>query len=152
MKEILKNRDKLRLGGEKKTLTVMFCDMVGFTKLSEPLVILPAERIGSQSMSLPTSTAVMLRPISSTPPSGMMRREDATPRGYLRPRSVLAAARRQERAEVRTPARSRPARMCATSLSVGSTMLYMPSPGPTVTHSSSEIEPQREFTGPFQES
>jgi adenylate cyclase len=33
--EILKDPSKLRLGGQKKELTVMFCDLVGFTKLSE---------------------------------------------------------------------------------------------------------------------
>ncbi|MCO5143092.1 MAG: adenylate/guanylate cyclase domain-containing protein [Oligoflexia bacterium] len=33
--EILKDHSKLRLGGQKKVLTVMFCDLVGFTKLSE---------------------------------------------------------------------------------------------------------------------
>jgi adenylate cyclase len=33
--EILKDPSKLKLGGQKKELTVMFCDLVGFTKLSE---------------------------------------------------------------------------------------------------------------------
>lgn len=35
VEEILKDQSKLRLGGQKKVMTVMFCDMVGFTKLSE---------------------------------------------------------------------------------------------------------------------
>ncbi len=35
--EILKDQSKLRLGGEKRELTVLFSDMVGFTKLSEGL-------------------------------------------------------------------------------------------------------------------
>lgn len=35
VEEILKDQTKLRLGGQKKELTVLFCDMVGFTKLSE---------------------------------------------------------------------------------------------------------------------
>ena len=33
--EILKDPSKLKLGGQKKELTVMFCDLMGFTKLSE---------------------------------------------------------------------------------------------------------------------
>ncbi|RZA09901.1 MAG: adenylate/guanylate cyclase domain-containing protein [Proteobacteria bacterium] len=33
--EILKDPSKLKLGGQKKQLTVMFCDLMGFTKLSE---------------------------------------------------------------------------------------------------------------------
>ncbi len=37
VEEILKDPSKLRLGGEKKILTVMFCDLVGFTKLSETM-------------------------------------------------------------------------------------------------------------------
>lgn len=37
VEEILKDQTKLRLGGQKKRMTVMFCDMVGFTKLSEGL-------------------------------------------------------------------------------------------------------------------
>jgi len=37
MEEILKDQSKLKLGGQKKDLTVMFCDLVGFTKLSESL-------------------------------------------------------------------------------------------------------------------
>lgn len=37
MDEILKDQSKLKLGGQKKDLTVMFCDLVGFTKLSESL-------------------------------------------------------------------------------------------------------------------
>lgn len=37
VEEILKDQTKLRLGGQKKELTVMFCDMKGFTKLSEGL-------------------------------------------------------------------------------------------------------------------
>lgn len=35
VEEILKDQTKLRLGGQKKRMTVMFCDMVGFTKMSE---------------------------------------------------------------------------------------------------------------------
>lgn len=35
VEEILKDQSKLRLGGQKKELTVMFVDLVGFTKLSE---------------------------------------------------------------------------------------------------------------------
>jgi adenylate cyclase len=35
VEEILKDHSKLKLGGQKKTLTVMFCDLKGFTKLSE---------------------------------------------------------------------------------------------------------------------
>jgi adenylate cyclase len=37
VEEILKDQTKLRLGGQKKQLTVMFVDLVGFTKLSERL-------------------------------------------------------------------------------------------------------------------
>jgi adenylate cyclase len=37
VEEILKDQSKLRLGGQKKVMTVMFCDMVGFTKLSESM-------------------------------------------------------------------------------------------------------------------
>jgi adenylate cyclase len=35
VEEILKDQTKLRLGGQKKELTVMFVDLVGFTKISE---------------------------------------------------------------------------------------------------------------------
>lgn len=35
VEEILKDQSKLRLGGQKKEITVMFVDLVGFTKLSE---------------------------------------------------------------------------------------------------------------------
>lgn len=35
VEEILRDQSKLRLGGQKKMLTVMFCDLVGFTKMSE---------------------------------------------------------------------------------------------------------------------
>ncbi len=35
VEEILKDQSKLKLGGQKKQLTVMFCDLKGFTKLSE---------------------------------------------------------------------------------------------------------------------
>jgi adenylate cyclase len=35
--EILKDQSKLRLGGQKKLLTVMFSDLEGFTKLSEKM-------------------------------------------------------------------------------------------------------------------
>jgi adenylate cyclase len=35
VEEILRDQSKLRLGGQKKVLTVMFCDLVGFTKMSE---------------------------------------------------------------------------------------------------------------------
>lgn len=37
VEEILKDQTKLRLGGQKKELTVMFVDLVGFTKTSEHL-------------------------------------------------------------------------------------------------------------------
>jgi adenylate cyclase len=36
--ELAKNPEKLRLGGEIKTITVMFCDIRGFTSMSESLV------------------------------------------------------------------------------------------------------------------
>lgn len=35
VEEILKDQTKLRLGGQKRELTVMFVDLVGFTKISE---------------------------------------------------------------------------------------------------------------------
>ncbi len=35
VEEILKDQSKLKLGGQKKVLTVMFVDLVGFTKISE---------------------------------------------------------------------------------------------------------------------
>lgn len=35
VEEILMDPSKLKLGGQKKVLTVMFCDLMGFTKLSE---------------------------------------------------------------------------------------------------------------------
>jgi len=35
VEEILKDQSKLRLGGQKKELTVMFVDLVGFTRISE---------------------------------------------------------------------------------------------------------------------
>ena len=35
VEEILKDQSKLRLGGQKRELTVMFVDLVGFTKISE---------------------------------------------------------------------------------------------------------------------
>lgn len=37
VEEILKDPTKLGLGGQKRELTVMFCDLVGFTKLSESM-------------------------------------------------------------------------------------------------------------------
>lgn len=37
VEEILRDQSKLKLGGQKKILTVMFCDLVGFTKLSESM-------------------------------------------------------------------------------------------------------------------
>ncbi len=37
VEEILKDQTKLRLGGQKKELTVMFVDLVGFTKIAEHL-------------------------------------------------------------------------------------------------------------------
>ncbi|MCX7996147.1 MAG: adenylate/guanylate cyclase domain-containing protein [Patescibacteria group bacterium] len=37
LEQILRNPDQLRLGGEKKTMTVFFADIVGFTSLSERL-------------------------------------------------------------------------------------------------------------------
>jgi adenylate cyclase len=37
VEEILKDQSKLKLGGQKRVLTVMFCDLVGFTKLSESM-------------------------------------------------------------------------------------------------------------------
>jgi adenylate cyclase len=35
VEEILKDQSKLQLGGQKRELSVMFCDLAGFTKLSE---------------------------------------------------------------------------------------------------------------------
>ncbi len=37
LEDLLKNPDKLRLGGEKRVLTVFFSDLAGFTSLSEKL-------------------------------------------------------------------------------------------------------------------
>lgn len=37
VREILRDHDKLKLGGERKELTVLFADMAGFTKISEKL-------------------------------------------------------------------------------------------------------------------
>lgn len=37
IKELLKNEESVRLGGEKKLLTVMFCDIKGFTTHSEKI-------------------------------------------------------------------------------------------------------------------
>jgi len=44
VQEILKEPDKLRLGGEKKNLTVLFSDIRGFTSISEEL---PPEKVVS---------------------------------------------------------------------------------------------------------
>jgi len=35
IQDLLKNPDKLQLGGEKRVLTVFFSDIAGFTTLSE---------------------------------------------------------------------------------------------------------------------
>lgn len=40
--ELVRNPDKAKLGGERRELTVLFCDIVGFTTISEEL---PAERV-----------------------------------------------------------------------------------------------------------
>lgn len=45
LNEVLRSPDKLRLGGERRTMTVLFSDIAGFTTFSEKL---PPEEVGMQ--------------------------------------------------------------------------------------------------------
>jgi adenylate cyclase len=48
--ELAKNPEKLRLGGEMKPITVMFCDIRGFTSMSESLVQEFGPRRGAEEL------------------------------------------------------------------------------------------------------
>jgi adenylate cyclase len=48
--ELAKNPEKLRLGGEMKPITVMFCDIRGFTSMSESLVHEFGPRRGAEEL------------------------------------------------------------------------------------------------------
>jgi adenylate cyclase len=58
IQDLLKNPDKLRLGGEKRVLTVLFSDLAGFTGLSEKLS--PEEVVGLLNRYLTAMTDIIL--------------------------------------------------------------------------------------------
>jgi len=57
--ELLKNPDMLKLGGEKKTLTVFFSDVAGFTSISEKLT--PEELVALLNEYLTAMTNIVLK-------------------------------------------------------------------------------------------
>jgi adenylate cyclase len=66
--ELAKNPEKLRLGGEMKPITVMFCDIRGFTSMSESLVQEFGPRRGAEELAniineflTPTTEIIMER-------------------------------------------------------------------------------------------
>ncbi len=58
IQDLLKNPDKLKLGGEKRVLTVFFSDLAGFTSLSEKLA--PEEVVGLLNRYLTAMTDIIL--------------------------------------------------------------------------------------------
>ncbi len=58
IQDLLKNPDKLRLGGEKRVLTVFFSDLAGFTSLSEKLT--PEEVVTLLNRYLTAMTDIIL--------------------------------------------------------------------------------------------
>jgi adenylate cyclase len=58
IQDLLKNPDKLRLGGEKRVLTVFFSDLAGFTSLSEKLT--PEEVVALLNRYLTAMTDIIL--------------------------------------------------------------------------------------------
>lgn len=58
IQDLLKNPDKLRLGGEKRVLTVLFSDLAGFTTLSENLS--PEEVVALLNRYLTAMTDIIL--------------------------------------------------------------------------------------------
>lgn len=57
--DLLKNPDKLKLGGEKKILTVLFSDIRGFTSISEQLT--PEELVEHLNIYLQTMTDIVFK-------------------------------------------------------------------------------------------